>query len=80
MIANLNLIKNTKAAEDEQLIRTYQSNIGTQMWAYVFTRHDLGFLVSTLSRFSSNPAAEYCVAVKGVYRYLHSTKDYKLVY
>ncbi len=80
MMANPNLIKNTEAAEDKQLIRTYQSHVGTQMWAYVCTRFDLGFSVSTLNRFSSNPAAEHCIAVKRVYRYLHSTKDNKLVY
>ena len=50
------------------------------MWAYICTRLDLEFSVSTLSRFSSNLAAEHCVAVKQVYRYLHSTKNYKLVY
>ena len=45
MMANPNLIKNTEAAEDEQLIRTYQSHVGIQMWAYVCTRPDLGFSV-----------------------------------
>ena len=50
------------------------------MWAYVCTRPDLGFLVSTLSRFSSNPTWEQFSALKRVYQYLQDTKDSKLVY
>ena len=48
---------------DKEFIRLYQSHVGTHMWAYVCTRPDLGFAVSTLSRFLSNPTPEHMVAV-----------------
>ena len=80
MIVNSKLAQNPESAADAELIQLYQSHIGTQMWAYICTRPDLGFSVSTLSRFSSNPTPEHIGAVKRVYRYLQDTKDYKLVY
>lgn len=57
-----------------------QSHVGTHMWAYVCTRPDLGFAVSTLSRFSSNPTPEHMAAVQRVYRYLQATKDLRIAY
>ena len=80
MISTPNLSQNPKPVADQKLVQSYQSHIGTQMWAYVCTRPDLGFSVSTLSRFSSNPTREHFSALKRVYRYLQDTKDYKLVY
>ena len=50
------------------------------MWAYIYTRPDLGFLISFLSRFCSNLTAEHLNVVKRVYKYLQDTKNYKLVY
>ncbi len=79
-MAKLNFIKNTKAAEDEQLIWTYQSHMEIQMWAYLSTHPNSEFSVLILSRISSNLDAKYCIVVKQVYKYLNSTKDYKLVY
>lgn len=80
MIGTPNLLKNPEPVSDQELVQLYQSHIGTQMWAYICTRPDLGFSVSTLSRFSSNPTPEHFGALKRVYRYLQNTKDYKLVY
>ena len=48
------------------------------MWAYICTRPDLGFSISFLSQFCSNPTIEHLCAVKQVYRYLQDTKDYNL--
>lgn len=70
IIGSPNFLKNPEPATDVELVRLYQSHIGTQMWAYICTRPDLGFSVSTLSRFSSNQTAEHLSAVKRVYRYL----------
>lgn len=50
------------------------------MWAYIYTRPDFSFSVSTLSQFSSNPTWEHFGTLKRVYRYLQDTKNYKLVY
>ena len=80
MISTPNLSQNPKPVADQKLVQSYQSHIGTQMWAYVCTRPDLGFSVLTLSRFSSNPTREHYSALKRVYQYLQDTKNNKLVY
>ena len=80
MIGSPNFPQNTEPPTNQELVQLYQSHIGTQMWAYICTRPDLGFSISLLSRFCSNPTAEHLSAVKRVYRYLQGTKDYKLVY
>lgn len=72
--------KNVEESVDEEFVRLYQSHVGTHMWAYVCTRPDLGFAFSTLSRCSSTPTPKHMVAVQRVYRYLHATKDLKIVY
>lgn len=80
MISSPILLKNLNSATDKELVKQYWSYIGTQIWAYIYTRPELGFSVLTLSRFSSNPTAKHFSTVKRVYKYLQGTKDYKLVY
>ena len=55
MISIPNFSQNPKPVADQKLVQSYQSHIGKQMWAYIYTRPDLGFSVLTLSHFSSNP-------------------------
>ena len=50
------------------------------MWAYIYTKPDLGFSISFLSQFSSDLTVEYFSIVKQVYKYLQNTKDNKLIY
>ena len=80
IVSGVDFWKNLDEPADEEFIRLYQSHVGTHMWAYVCTRPDLGFAVSTLSRFSSNPTSEHMAAVLQVYRYIQATKDIKIVY
>ena len=80
LVSGIDFIKNVNEPADEDFIRLYQSYVGTHMWAYVCTRPDLGFAVSTLSRFSSDPTLEHMIAVKRLYQYLQATKDLKIVY
>ncbi len=80
IVANINLTRNPEDATDEELIRSYQSHIGTHMWAYVCSRLDLGYAMSTLSQFFFNLTRRYMIAVKHVYSYLQATKDLKIIY
>ncbi len=80
IVANIDFTRNLEDASDEELIQSYQSHIGTHMWVYVCSRPDLGYAMSTLSRFSSNPTREPMIAVKRVYKYLQATKDLKIIY
>ncbi len=73
-------MKNVNEPANEDFIRLYQSYVGTHMWTYICTRPELGFAVSTLSRFSSDPTPKHMIAVKRLYQYLQATKDLKIVY
>ena len=70
LVSRIDFINNVDKPTDEDLIRLYQSYVGTHMWAYICTRPDLGFAVSTFSRFSSDPTPEHMIAVKQLYQYL----------
>ncbi|XP_057997285.1 secreted RxLR effector protein 161-like [Hevea brasiliensis] len=50
------------------------------MYAYVYIRPDIAYVVSVLSRYLSNPRPMHWVTVKKVLRYLQKTKDYMLIY
>lgn len=80
MIDIPNLFQNLKPVADQKLVQSYQSHIRIQMWAYICTRPDFSFSVSTLSRFFFNPTWKHFCILKKVYWYLQNTKDYKLVY
>ena len=58
----------------------YRRAIGLLMYASTGTRPDIAFPVSTLSQFMSNPGRPHWEALKRVFRYLNTTKDYKLTY
>lgn len=55
-----------ESVADEELVQSY----------YICTRSDLGFSVSTLSRFSSNPTPEHFGALKG---FIDSCKIPKII-
>ena len=80
LISGINFIKNINKPADKDFIRFYQFYIGTHIWAYVYTCLDLGFTISTLSRFLSDPIPEHIIAVKRLYQYLQATKNLKIVY
>ena len=44
------------------------------------TRLDIVYLISKLSRFTSNPSMEHWKAIKKVLKYLRYTLDYRLYY
>jgi hypothetical protein len=59
---------------------TYQSLIGSLLYAAMATRPDIAHAVGVLSRFNSAPNEAHMTAAKRVCRYLKGTNDLKLVY
>ena len=75
--------KDSPSSPDEatRMQRTpYRQVIGSLMYAAVATRPDIAFAVSILSHFLNNPGDVHWEAVKRVFRYLKSTKDFTLTY
>ncbi|XP_034695764.1 secreted RxLR effector protein 161-like [Vitis riparia] len=58
----------------------YASTVGSIMYAQVYTRPDIAYVVGMLGRYQSNPGIDHWKAVKKVLRYLQETKDYMLTY
>ena len=58
----------------------YASSVGSLMYAQVYTRPDITFVVGMLGRYQSNPSIDHWRAEKKVMRYLQGTKDYMLMY
>ena len=50
------------------------------MYAMLYTRLDICFAISMVSRYQSNPSLEYWTTVKHILKYLRRTKDYMLMY
>ena len=64
----------------EDLRATFQSAVGSLMYAMLGTRPDIAYAVSKVSRFTSNPDKSHWQAVKRILRYLRGTVDADLVY
>ena len=58
----------------------YASAVGSIMYAQVYTRLDIAYVVGMLGRYQSNPGIDHWKAVKKVLCYLQGTKDYMLTY
>ncbi|RVW39391.1 hypothetical protein VitviT2T_024278 [Vitis vinifera] len=58
----------------------YASAIGSLMYVAQCTRADISFVVSKLSRFTSNPSVEHWKAIGRVLGYLKNTKELSLQY
>ena len=59
---------------------SYRSLLGELMYAYVTCRPDIGYHVTTLSKFSTAPAAIHYTMLKNVARYLRRTRLWGLIY
>ena len=79
-------ITNPQIKGDDQYIapphlrQTYQSAVGSLMYAMLDTRPDIAFAVSVVSRYESNPTEANWTAVKKIFRYLCGIVNYELVY
>ncbi|CAM8882652.1 unnamed protein product [Rhodiola kirilowii] len=58
----------------------YAKVIGSLMYAMTCTRPDIAFVVSKLSRYTSNPSMQHWQAIHRVLRYLKGTMNLGLVY
>jgi len=58
----------------------YANAVGSLMYIMVCSRPDLAYIVSTVSRFISNPGKQYWEAVKWVLRHLQGTVRLGLVF
>nr|GEV81582.1 zinc finger, CCHC-type [Tanacetum cinerariifolium] len=58
----------------------YSRVIGFLMYAMTYTRPDIAFVVSKLSRYTSNPSTHHWQAIQMVLKYLKKTTDYSLTY
>ena len=54
----------------------YRTLLGKLMYAYITYRPDIGYLVTTLSKFSSAPTEYHYTLLKGVVIYLQSTIEW----
>jgi len=73
-----------ETAEHKQIEKdvgfSYRQVLGELIYAYIVCHVDIGYAVVFLSRFSTAPAKEHYLALKGVCKYLHRTKSWGLVY
>jgi hypothetical protein len=63
-----------------ELGEKYREMVGSFQWLLTMTRPDLGFVVSELSRFLSNPGQAHMDAAMQVLRYLKGTRKLGLKY
>jgi hypothetical protein len=67
--------RKTQMADEVADQRLYQRQIGSMMFAMVYTRPDIALAISKLSQYMSNPGDHHAAAAKGVLRYLRSSVD-----
>lgn len=58
----------------------YASVVGSLMYMMVCTRPDIGYAVSLVSRYLSNPGKNHWEAAKWILRYLNGTRNYGLLF
>jgi hypothetical protein len=78
MDASLPLI-NARPGDRLADIREYQELIGSLSHAAIFSRPDISFAVSQLSRFNKQPTATHMAAARRVLRYLKGTSTLSIV-
>ena len=59
---------------------SYRTVLGEMMYAYITCRPDIGYAITTLSKFSSSPSAYHYSKLKGLAKYLRSTIDWGIRY
>ena len=55
---------------------SYRTLLGECMYAYITCRPDIGYAVTSLSKFSNAPSKYHYKLLKGVAKYLRSTIDW----
>ena len=76
---NNKLLKATEKCEMADPV-LYQSAVGSLLYLSNWTRPDITYAVSNVSRFCTNPTKQHWPAVKRIMRYLKGTPNHGLVY
>jgi len=76
---NLSLMDSPEEV-DSKLQSMYRAIVGSLMYLYQWTRPDLGFAVTFLSRYLHKPGEKHMLAAKHVLRYLKGTIDLGIKY
>ena len=76
---------NVKLCKDDGVSKsvdstTYQSMVGSLLYAAIATRPDISHAVAVVSKYNSNPSEAHLTAVKRILRYLKGTLDITLKY
>src|SRR5260370_2274741 len=58
----------------------YQSHIRLVMYTMLGTHPDIGFAITHLSQYLSNPGEEHWISINCLLCYLNTTKETKLMY
>ena len=53
----------------------YRTLLGEMMYAYVTCRPDIGYAITTMSKFSTKPSKYHYELLKGIAKYLRETKQ-----
>ncbi|RVW65458.1 Retrovirus-related Pol polyprotein from transposon TNT 1-94 [Vitis vinifera] len=77
---NLNQCSKNDLEMEQMKNIPYASKVGSLMYAQVYTRPDITFVIGMLGRYQSNPGLDHWKTAKKAMRYLQGTKDYKLMY
>ena len=74
--------KLTKATETDQIIdiKSYQSKIGSQMYAMLCTRPDIAYAVSQVSQFNASPTFTHDAVAQRVLQYLNESMNLGIEY
>ena len=72
---NLNQLQKNDLEREQIKEISYASVVGSLMYAHVFTRPDISFIVGISPRNKSNPGLDHLKAAKKVLRYLQGTKS-----
>ena len=75
-----NQFPETWEEEEDMYHVPYASEIGSLMYAMVYTRPDIARAVGVLSRYMSKPGKEHWTTTKRVFKYLRGTTSYGLCY
>jgi Reverse transcriptase (RNA-dependent DNA polymerase) len=77
ILANQHLSKLTSPEID---VKSYQCAMGVLMYPSIGTCPDISYAIATLGCHAANPGLEHQHALDHIFRYLHATSDYQLVY
>ena len=68
-----------KALEDMKRF-SYRTLLGEMMYAYVSCRPDIGYPITLMSKYASNPSANHYDKLKNIAKYLRTTRDWGIIF